>query len=91
MILGTEDRKQDDSLAAAHRLALDRLNSEPPLPERLIHPHEVASIEGAAEGVRAAAEAGLRTVGIGEGAASGGADHAAGGLEELDLATLDSG
>lgn len=47
-----------------YRLALDRLNSEPPLPARLFHPHEVLALEDSPAGLEAAAGAGLRTLGV---------------------------
>jgi beta-phosphoglucomutase len=47
-----------------YRRALDALNARPPLPERLIHPHEVLAIEDSPAGLAAAAEAGLVTLGI---------------------------
>ncbi len=47
-----------------YRKALDVLNSEPPLPSRLFHPHEVLAIEDSPAGLSAATEAGLRTLGV---------------------------
>ncbi len=47
-----------------YRRALHELNSLPPLPERLLHPHEVAAIEDSPAGLEAAHVAGLRTIGI---------------------------
>ncbi|HEY8022815.1 MAG TPA: HAD family phosphatase [Thermoanaerobaculia bacterium] len=47
-----------------YRQALEALNALPPLPERLIHPHEVVAIEDSPAGLAAAAEAGLRTLAI---------------------------
>lgn len=44
--------------------ALEALNSVPPLPERLIHPHEVLAIEDSPAGLAAAAEVGLVTLGV---------------------------
>jgi beta-phosphoglucomutase len=44
--------------------ALQALNSEPPLPERLLHPHEVLALEDSEAGLRAAADAGLITLGV---------------------------
>jgi phosphoglycolate phosphatase/beta-phosphoglucomutase len=49
----------------AYRLALMALNAEPPLPARLIHPHEVLVIESREEALAAARAAGLETVGVG--------------------------
>jgi len=44
--------------------ALEALNSFPPLPERLIHPHEVLAVEDSPAGLAAAAEVGLVTLGV---------------------------
>ncbi|MDP9121155.1 MAG: HAD family phosphatase [Acidobacteriota bacterium] len=44
--------------------ALDALNSLPPLPERLLHPHEVLAVEDSPAGLDAAAEVGLVTLGV---------------------------
>lgn len=47
-----------------YRRALEQLNSEPPLPARLFHPHEVLALEDSPAGLEAAAAAGLRTLGV---------------------------
>lgn len=44
--------------------ALADLNAEPPLPERLLHPHEVLAIEDSPAGLRAAQGAGFTTLGV---------------------------
>ena len=44
--------------------ALEALNSVPPLPERLIHPHEVLAVEDSPAGLAAAAEVGFVTLGV---------------------------
>jgi beta-phosphoglucomutase len=44
--------------------ALENLNSRPPLPERLLHPHEVLAVEDSPAGLAAAAEAGFPTLGV---------------------------
>lgn len=44
--------------------ALEDLNSLPPLPERLVHPHEVLAVEDSPAGLTAAADAGLVTLGV---------------------------
>jgi beta-phosphoglucomutase len=45
-------------------MALERLNSQPPLPDRLVHPHEVLAIEDSVPGLAAAQDAGLVTLGV---------------------------
>lgn len=47
-----------------YRRGLEALNVEPPLPARLIHPHEVLAIEDSPAGLAAAAGAGLRTLAV---------------------------
>ena len=47
-----------------YRRGLEALNAEPPLPARLIHPHEVLAIEDSPAGLAAAAGAGLRTLAV---------------------------
>ena len=47
--------------------ALEALNSFPPLPERLVHPHEVLAIEDNPAGLAAAAEIGLVTLAVAHG------------------------
>ena len=49
---------------AGYRLGIERLNSEAPLPERLVHPHEVMAIEDSPQGLAAAGAAGLVTLGL---------------------------
>jgi HAD superfamily hydrolase (TIGR01509 family) len=44
--------------------ALQDLNAVPPLPERLVHPHEVLAVEDSPAGLAAAAEAGFLTLGV---------------------------
>src|SRR5260370_496126 len=45
-----------------YRRPLAALNTVPPLPERLVHPHEVLAIEGSQAGLAPAARAGLLTL-----------------------------
>ncbi|MEM7481978.1 MAG: HAD family phosphatase [Acidobacteriota bacterium] len=49
----------------SYRTALTLLNSMPPLPERLIHPHEVLVIEDSPAGLASAHACGLTTVAVG--------------------------
>ena len=44
--------------------ALEALNSQPPLPERLFHPHEVLAVEDSPAGLAAAADVGFPTLGV---------------------------
>ena len=58
MVEGPED------MTEGYRKALESLNVVPPLPQRLIHPHEVLAVEDTPRGLRAAWSAGLATLGI---------------------------
>ena len=74
-----------------YRLALKRLNSVPPLPQRLIHPHEVLAIEDSPRGLRAAYSAGLVTLGLAQTFSKGEmatADFVVEGLGGLGFADL---
>ncbi|MEM8997144.1 MAG: HAD family hydrolase [Acidobacteriota bacterium] len=50
--------------ADGYREAWRSLNSLPPLPSRLLHPHEVLAVDTAPEALAAAARAGLVAVGV---------------------------
>jgi HAD superfamily hydrolase (TIGR01509 family) len=66
--------------------ALEALNSLPPLPERLLHPHEVLAVEDSPAGLAAAAEIGLATLAIAHTYPAerlGGADAVAPSLRDL--------
>ncbi len=74
-----------------YRRALEALNGLPPLPERLLHPHEVVAIEDSPAGLAAAAEVGLTTLGIAHTypvATLSSADAVVESLQGLDLAGL---
>jgi len=74
-----------------YRLALARLNVEPPLPARLFHPHEALALEDSPAGLEAAAAAGVRTLAVAQtypAARLAGADAVVGGVAELTVARL---
>jgi beta-phosphoglucomutase len=64
VLITAEDVEDGRPGPEGYRRALEALNSRPPLPERLFHPHEVLAVEDSALGVAAAAEAGLATLGV---------------------------
>jgi beta-phosphoglucomutase len=75
-----------------YRRALEALNVLPPLPERLLHPHEVLAVEDSPAGLSAAAEAGLVTLGVAHTypeAMLAGADAVAANLQGLTLGRLE--
>ncbi len=65
VVVSGEDTESIGAASSPYLVAMVRLNTEPPLPERLIHPHEVIAIEGTADRVRVASESGLFTVAVG--------------------------
>ncbi len=74
-----------------YRLALTRLNVEPPLPERLFHPHEALALEDSPAGLEAAGAAGLRTLAVAQtypAARLTGADAVVGRVGELTVERL---
>lgn len=64
VIVAAEDVTEGKPDPEGYRKALEALNSEPPLPARLFHPHEVLAIEDSPAGLSAAADAGFRTLGV---------------------------
>ncbi|MEZ5332236.1 MAG: HAD family phosphatase [Thermoanaerobaculia bacterium] len=64
VMVTAEDVREGKPAPEAYLLALDLLNAEPPLPERLLHPHEVLAVEDSPAGVEAAREAGLTTLAV---------------------------
>lgn len=59
-----EDVGESKPSPEGYEKALEALNALPPLPERLLHPHEVLAVEDSPVGLAAAAEVGLATLGI---------------------------
>ena len=64
VLVTAEDVEAGKPDPASYRLALAELNSQPPLPARLIHPHEALAIEDSPAGFESAAAAGLTTLGV---------------------------
>jgi len=64
ILVTAEDVAEGKPSPEGYLRALEALNSEPPLPERLLHPHEVLAIEDSQAGLAAAAELGLVTLGV---------------------------
>jgi len=71
-------------------LGLRQLNTRPPLPARLLHPHEVLAIEDSIAGLEAARAAGLATLGVAQTFAADrlDADRVVESLAEVSLAQL---
>lgn len=66
IVVAAEDVAEGKPNPEGYRKGLDALNSLPPLPERLIHHHEVLAVEDSPAGLSAAQEAGLLTLGVGQ-------------------------
>lgn len=64
LIVAAEDVQRSKPDPEGYRRGVMLLNSEPPLPDRLFHPHEVLAIEDSPAGLNSAREAGLATVGV---------------------------
>ena len=73
------------------RRGLALLNATPPLPQRLLHPHEVLAIEDSPHGLEAARQTGLATLGVAHSHAPETldlADRVVESLVDLDLSRL---
>lgn len=64
VLITAEDVAEGKPAPEGYLRALEDLNSVPPLPERLIHPHEVLAVEDSPAGLAAAAEVGFVTLGV---------------------------
>lgn len=90
-IVASQDVQTSKPDPEGYRLGLERLNALPPLPQRLLHPHEVLAIEDSSAGIEAAAGAGLTTLAVShtyQASQLGGADHVVGAIGDLDVARL---
>jgi beta-phosphoglucomutase len=65
VLVTAEDVSEGKPDPEGYLRALEALNSFPPLPARLIHPHEVLAVEDSPAGLAAASDAGLVTLGVG--------------------------
>jgi beta-phosphoglucomutase-like phosphatase (HAD superfamily) len=64
MIVTAEDVPAGKPDPAGYLAAIAGMNSRPPLPERLIHPHEVLAVEDSPAGLEAATAAGFATLAL---------------------------
>lgn len=90
-LVAAEDVDRGKPDPEGYRRGLRELNSVPPLPSRLLHPHEVLAIEDAPAGLAAASAAGLTTLGLAQTYTAGqlsGADRVVSSFENLDAAGL---
>lgn len=63
-IVSAEDVRRGKPHPEIFQRALEELNNQPPLPERLVHPHEVLAVENSPMGLAAARAAGLVCLGV---------------------------
>lgn len=63
-LVAAEDVSAGKPDPEGYRRVLEALNTRPPLPERLFHPHEVLVVEDSPAGLEAAAAAGLPTLAV---------------------------
>ena len=93
VLITAEDVAEGKPNPEGYLRALEALNSTPPLPERLIHPHEVLAVEDSPAGLSAAADIGLVTLGVAQSypaARLRDADAVAGNLRGMTLAGLET-
>ncbi len=64
VLVTAEDTREGKPDPEGYRAAVEALNTEPPLPDRMIHPHEVLAVEDSSAGLAAAAGAGLSTLAV---------------------------
>lgn len=64
LLVTAEDVSRSKPDPEGYRLGLEGLNSLPPFPDRLVHPHEVLVIEDSPAGIEAAKALGLPTLGV---------------------------
>jgi len=64
LLVTAEDVAEGKPDPEGYRLALEGLNGRPPLPSRLVHPHEALAVEDSPAGLEAAAAAGLAAVAV---------------------------
>jgi len=64
LLVTAEDVTEGKPDPEGYRLALSGLNARPPLPTRLVHPHEALAVEDSPAGLAAAAAAGLASVAV---------------------------
>jgi len=64
VVVAAEDVERSKPDPEGYQRGVHELNSQPPLPARLFHPHEILAIEDTPAGLEAARGAGLATLGV---------------------------
>lgn len=91
VLVAAEDVEQGKPDPEGYLHGIEQLNSVPPLPSRLFHPHEVLAVEDSPPGLAAATAAGFLTLAVAQThprEALASADLVIGSLAELTLAEL---
>lgn len=91
ILVSADDVERGKPDPEGYRKGLEGLSSRPPLPDRLIHPHEVLAIEDSPAGLEAARALGLATLAVAQTYPPErleAADHVLPSIEGLDLQTL---
>ena len=90
-VVAAEDVSRGKPDPEGFRKGLQELSALPPLPERLIHPHEVVAIEDSPAGLAAASAVGLHTLAVAQTYPAerlGAAEEVVGSLAELSIPEL---
>ena len=90
-LVTAEDVEESKPDPESYRRGLEQLNALPPLPPRLLHPHEVLAIEDSPAGLDSAAANGLVTLGVAQTYPAEEltqADHVVASIAELTLPRL---
>lgn len=93
-LVPAEDVEASKPDPEGYRKGISLLNSVPPLPERLLHPHEILAIEDSPAGLNSAVGAGLVTLGVAQTydikEIEGIADRVVPSLKDVNLAQIRS-
>lgn len=87
-LVTADDLDEGQPVMEGYRRGLELLNALPPLPRRMLHPHEVLAIEDSPIGLNAAAANGLRTLGVAHATSTEAlavADHVVASLADVTL------
>ena len=84
----TSDEVPGSSVGQAWLSAFRELNAQPPLPARLLHPHEVVAVAKGESSLRSAASWGFVTVGLGACTHDAGLSLRAATVADLEIADL---
>lgn len=95
LVVAADDVDRGKPDPESYRQAIQGINSQPPLPSRLVHPHEAVAVEDTPAGLESASGAGLVSVAIAntypaEELTAAGAGAVVASTAELDAAGLET-